>query len=83
MLLVDNLGYNFLRVSQLCDKDLYVLSKRYECLVLEASSNFVFKGRTYNDIILFTLKKIDNSKLNVLKLQMIILGCCIEDFVIL
>ena len=40
--LVDNLDYNLLRISQLCDKNLYVLFKKYECLVLEPRFKIIF-----------------------------------------
>ena len=39
-----NLGYNLLSVSQLCDRDLYVLLKKNECLIFDTSFNIVFKG---------------------------------------
>ena len=45
MLPVDNLGYNLLSVSQLCDRDLYMLFKKFECLILDVSFNIIFKEK--------------------------------------
>ena len=45
ILLVDNLSYNLLSVSQLCDRNLFVLFKKHECLVLDSKFNIVFKEK--------------------------------------
>ena len=67
VILVDNLGYNLLSVSQLCNRNLYVLFKKHECLVLDPNFNVIFKRRRYNDIDVVVLEKIDSSSFKCLK----------------
>ena len=69
VLLVDNLGYNLLSVSQLCDRGLYVLFKKHECLVLDLNYNVVFKGKRFNDIYVVILDKLDSSSYSCLKVS--------------
>ena len=45
VLLVDNLDYNLLSISQLCDRYLYVFFKKYKHLILDTSFNALFKGK--------------------------------------
>ena len=68
VILIDNLDYNFLSVSQLCDKNLYVLFKKYECLVLDSNFNVIFKEKSYNDIYIIFLEKIDSSSFKHFKI---------------
>lgn len=62
VLLVDGLNYNPLSVNQLCDKDLFVISKKHECLILDANFNVVFKENRYNDIYIVYLGNLDCNK---------------------
>ena len=66
VLLVDNLNYNLLSVSQLCDMGLFVIFKRFECLLLDSKYNLVARGKRQNDIyVLIMNKKVcDNVCLN-------------------
>ena len=45
VLLVDNLSYNMISVSQLCDRNLLVLFKMYKCLALDSKFNTIFKRK--------------------------------------
>ena len=69
VLLVDNLGYNLLSVSQLCDKELFVLFKKNECLILDSNFQTVFKGKRFNDIYVVFLEKINSESFKCLKIS--------------
>ena len=63
VLLVDNL----LNVSQLFDRNLFVLFKKHECLVLDSKFNIIFKKKRVNDIYVVILENVDSSSLKCLK----------------
>ena len=60
ILLVDNLSYNLLSVSQLCDRNLFVLFKSHEYLILDSKFNIIFKEKRVNDIYVVILENIDS-----------------------
>ncbi|KAL3529339.1 hypothetical protein ACH5RR_008661 [Cinchona calisaya] len=61
VLLVDNLNYNLLSVSQLCDKNLYVLFTKHECLILDKEYVVLFKDTRHNDVYVIYLYNIGSS----------------------
>ena len=69
VLLVDNLNYSLLSVSQLCDRNLFMLFKKYECLVLDSKFNIIFKGKMINDIYVVILENVDSSSFKCLKVE--------------
>ncbi|KAL3510114.1 hypothetical protein ACH5RR_029515 [Cinchona calisaya] len=66
VLLVDNLNYNLLSVSQLCDRNLYVFFTKHECLILDKNHVVLFKGSRHNDVYVIHLDKISNSNVKCL-----------------
>ena len=67
VLLVDNLSYNLLSLSQLCDRNLFVLFKKLECLIFDSKFNIIFKGKRVNDVYVVYLENFDSSYLKCLK----------------
>ena len=69
ILLVDNLSYNLLSISQSCDRNLFILFKKHECLILDSNFNINFKGKIFNDIFVVILKNINSSNFQCLKVS--------------
>ena len=63
ILLVDNLSYNLLNVSQLCNRNLFFLFKKHECLIFDLKFNIIFKRKRFNDIYVMILENINFSNL--------------------
>ncbi|KAL3520039.1 hypothetical protein ACH5RR_018188 [Cinchona calisaya] len=66
VLLVDNLNYNLLSVSQLCDKHLYVFFTKHEWLILDKNFSVLFKGFRHNDVHVIYLDNLDDSNVKCL-----------------
>ncbi|KAL3513312.1 hypothetical protein ACH5RR_026029 [Cinchona calisaya] len=66
VLLIDNLSYNLLTVSQLCDKNLYVIFTRRECLILNKNYVVLFKDTRHNDVYVIHLDNISSSNVKCL-----------------
>ena len=69
VLLVDNLNYNLLSVSQLCDMGLNVRFKKFECIFLDEKCNVVAKDKRVNDIYIIDLKNMSHG--NVMCLNVV------------
>ena len=69
VLLIDNLNYNLLSVSQLSDRNLFVLFKKHECLVVDSKFNIIFKGKRFNDIYVVILENTNLSNFQCLKVS--------------
>ena len=79
VLLVDNLNYELLSIHQLCDRNLLILFKKHECLVLDSKFNIIFKEKRFNDVYVVILENINPFNFQFLKFQMKILNCGIES----
>ena len=67
VLLVDDLNYNLLSVSQLCDMGLNVMFKKFECPFLDKNFNVLAKGKRVSDIYMLDLNNMQNSNMICLK----------------
>jgi hypothetical protein len=81
---VHGLKHNLLSISQLCDKGYRVIFESTHCMVVESSTNEVkFLGKRQGNVYVIHLDELFDNDICLVQIKMKIVGCGIEDWVML